>query len=268
MSFELALSEARQFALDAVYAGGLETLRYFRQHMDVRNKKSGEGFDPVTTADRACERTIRQRIRTCYPDHGIQGEEFGEQSLGEWYWVIDPIDGTRGFISGFAHWGVLLGLVHHQEPVLGVLHQPYLGEYFVGEGQNAQFIADGVFQSLKTSEIVDLTDVRFATTHPGLFKTPIERAFLNCVESRVRLSRYGNDCYQYAMLAQGSIDLVIENQLNPWDIIPLAPIVRGAGGILTNWLGEDDLSSGFVIAAANAGLHAQVMELLQGENPS
>ena len=260
-----SLEGARKFGIETAVAAGRETLRFFRQNVDVQNKRSGDGFDPVTAADQACERAIRKCIRSQYPTHGILGEEFGESEASEWTWVIDPIDGTRAFISGFTHWGVLLGLMRRKEPVLGVMHQPYLRETFVGDGQSTQLIQERNFSQLNTSDVLELSDARFATTDPRLFKDPFEIRFRDRIESRARLTRYGNDCYQYVMLAQGNIDVVIENRLKPWDICPLAPIVRGAGGKLTNWEGQDDLSSGNVIAVANHQLLDEVLQILQEE---
>ncbi|MCY4128281.1 MAG: histidinol-phosphatase [Gammaproteobacteria bacterium] len=249
----------RETAITAAVAGGQETLKWFRQKMGVENKAGGSGFDPVTAADRACEKVIREYIQAQFPDHAIRGEEFDDVGSGEWTWLIDPIDGTRAFISGFVHWGVLLGLLHNEQPHLGVMVQPFLGEVFVGDGESASYMHDGKSIAMHTRETQNLEDATFATTDPRLFKKWDDEKILEAIESQVRLVRYGTDCYQYAMVALGQLDLVVENVLKPWDILPLVPIVRGAGGTITNWQGGDDLSEGQVIASANETLHQDVL---------
>ncbi|MCY4095398.1 MAG: histidinol-phosphatase [Gammaproteobacteria bacterium] len=255
----------RETAIAAATAGGRETLKWFRQPIGVENKATGTGFDPVTAADRACERVIREHIQAQFPDHAIRGEEFDDVGSSEWTWLIDPIDGTRAFISGFVHWGVLLGLLLNDKPFLGVMAQPFLGEVFVGDGQNASYMRGGESTEINTRETQNLKDATFATTDPRLFKKWGDQRVLERIESNVRLVRYGTDCYQYAMVALGQLDLVVENVLKPWDILPLVPIVRGAGGVLTNWQGGDDLSDGYVIASANQTLHDQALERINAD---
>ncbi|MYD43192.1 MAG: histidinol-phosphatase [Gammaproteobacteria bacterium] len=249
----------KRFAIKTATAGGQATLRWFRQAVVVHNKEADGSFDPVTAADRACERLIRSRIRAQYPNHAIRGEEFGDEGLHEWTWIVDPIDGTRAFMSGFLHWGVLLGLLRNGEPYLGVMVQPFTGEIFVGDGSSATYLRHGESRTLSTRKSAVLADALFATTDPRLFATLHDQSLLQRIEARVRLTRYGCDCYQYALVALGELDLVVENQLKPWDILPLVPIVRGAGGVVTNWQGLADLTSGEAIAAANPILHEQVL---------
>ena len=214
-------------------------------------------------ADRACEHAIRKQIAATFPRHAIRGEEFPASGADEWTWLIDPIDGTRAYVAGFAHWGVLLGLLHHERPLIGVLVQPFLEETFVGDGQNATYLRRGISQKLQTRGTNQLEDAIFATTDPRLFDQPADAAKLERISENVRLVRFGTDCYQYAMVALGQIDIVIENKLRPWDILPLVPVVRSAGGIVTNWQGGDDLTSGEVIVTANAELHEQVLAAWQ-----
>lgn len=254
----------KRFALETASAGGQETLRWYRNPLQVENKAAGSAFDPVTAADRACERVIRARIRAAYPHHAIHGEEYGEAGLSDWTWIVDPIDGTRAFMSGFLHWGVLLGLLFEGEPYLGVMAQPFTGETFFGDGASATYIHRGRTVSMRTRETKELADATFATTDPRLFESPYERGVLRRIEDSVRLVRYGADCYQYALIALGQLDLVVENVLQPWDIQPLAPIVRGAGGVVTNWQGTEDLTTGEVIAAANPILHERALARVHG----
>lgn len=255
----------RETAITAATAGGRETLNWFRQPIGVENKAAGKGFDPVTAADKACERVIRDHIQEQFPDHAIRGEEFDDVGSSEWTWLIDPIDGTRAYISGFVHWGVLLGLLHNDKPYLGVMVQPFLDEVFVGDGQYASYMRGGESSETHTRQTLDLSDATFATTDPRLFKKWGDQRVLERIESSVRLVRYGTDCYQYAMVALGQLDLVVENVLKPWDILPLVPIVRGAGGVISNWHGGDDLSEGYVVASANQTIHDQVLERIRAD---
>lgn len=265
MAASETIESLRETAIAAATAGGLETLKWFRQPIGVDNKAAGSGFDPVTEADKVCERVIRNHIHASYPKHAIRGEEYEDVGSSEWTWLIDPIDGTRAFISGFVHWGVLLGLLHDDEPYLGTMVQPFLEEVFIGDGQSASYIRDGQSTAMHTRETRDLEDATFATTDPRLFKKWGDEKVLANIESSVRLVRYGTDCYQYAMVALGQLDLVVENVLKPWDILPLVPIVRGAGGVLTNWQGGEDLSAGHVIASANRTLHEKALERIQAD---
>ena len=258
-----SIDSFREIAIAAASAGGRETLKWFRQKIGVENKKApGAGFDPVTAADRACERIIRDHIQARLPDHAIRGEEFDDVGSSEWTWLIDPIDGTRAFISGFVHWGVLLGLLHNEKPRLGVMVQPFLDEVFVGDGETATYMRAGKSVAMRTRATQDLKDATFATTDPRLFKKWGDERVLERIERNVRLVRYGTDCYQYAMVALGQLDIVVENVLKPWDILPLVPIVRGAGGVLTNWQGGDDLTDGQVLASANETLHEEALDLM------
>ena len=166
MTANETLESLRDTAVAAAVAGGQETLKWFRQPIGVENKAAGTGFDPVTAADKACERVIREHIQAQFPDHAIRGEEFDDVGSGEWTWLIDPIDGTRAFISGFVHWGVLLGLLHNDKPHLGVMVQPFLGEVFVGDGESANYVRDGKSIAMHTRETQNLQEMG-RRTHTG-----------------------------------------------------------------------------------------------------
>lgn len=265
MATNESIDSFQETAIAAATAGGRETLKWFRQRIRVENKVAGTGFDPVTAADKACERTIRNQIQARFPNHAIRGEEFDDVGSGEWTWLIDPIDGTRAFISGFVHWGVLLGLLYNNKPRLGVMVQPFLDEVFVGDGESASYMRNEQTIQMRTRDTQDLAAATFATTDPRLFNEAGDESVLHRIERKVRLVRYGTDCYQYVMVALGQLDIVVENVLKPWDILPLVPIVRGAGGMLTNWQGGDDLSAGQVVAAANSTLHEQALACLRGD---
>ena len=239
-------------------------LPYFRTSLSVEDKSRGGAFDPVTAADRAAEQAMRALIRQTFPGHAVVGEEFGaEQGDAEYVWVLDPIDGTKSFISGMPAWGTLIALTHRGTPVLGMMHQPFVGERFSGDGAAAHYRGPAGERALMVRDCASLADAVLYTTSPRLMKEADRKQF-GKVEEMVRLSRYGGDCYAYCMLAAGHIDLVIETELKPHDIIPLMPIIAGAGGVMTTWEGEPASAGGRIIAAGDKRVHAAAMEALRG----
>ena len=231
--------------------------------MTAGNKAAGEGFDPVTEADRAVEARIRERIEQRYPDHGITGEEFGVKTgASAWSWILDPIDGTRSFIIGLPTWGCLLGLLRDGEPVLGFMHQPVVGETFSGDGDRAWIDRGGGRRPLRVRTDARLGDAILAATHPAMFKDAALARF-EALAARVRMTRYGGDCYNYCLLAHGLLDLVVEDDMKPHDILPLVPIVRGAGGLVTDLQGATP-GGGMVVAAANQALHREALQAIRG----
>ncbi len=250
------------FAVESVRAAGAVILPYFRGALEVENKLQGVEFDPVTKADKAAEAVIRERISARYPAHGVFGEEFGWVQGNGLTWVIDPIDGTKSFMSGMLHWGVLIALFDGVEPVLGVMHQPFTGEIWVGTGDAAWYEHMGRRVPLRSRQDVTLEDAVLATTSPRFLKDDGERSRFLELERRVRLSRYGGDCYLYATLAMGLVDLGVDGTLSAYDIQPLVPIIRGAGGVVTLWDGGDPSFGGTVLAAGNPLLHRQALEIL------
>jgi myo-inositol-1(or 4)-monophosphatase len=243
---------------------GETILPFFRTALSVEDKSRGMGFDPVTAADRAAETAMRSLIRRSFPAHGIIGEEFGEdRGDAEYVWVLDPIDGTKSFISGMPAWGTLIGLTHLGAPVFGMMHQPFTRERFSGDGGAARYRGPAGDRILETRRCAKLSDAVLFTTSPRLMKERDRRAFAK-IEETVRLSRYGGDCYAYCMLAAGHVDLVIETELNRHDIIPLIPIITGAGGIVTTWEGGAPEGGGRIIAAADERVHAAARAILAG----
>jgi myo-inositol-1(or 4)-monophosphatase len=234
----------------------------FRAQPAIHSKGGESAFDPVTEADRAAESAMRRLINTTYPAHGIVGEEHGsERPDAEFVWVLDPIDGTRAFISGLPVWGTLIGVLHHGEPVLGMMAQPFTGERYVGDGRRAWYKGpDGAFD-LKTRVCASLADATLFTTTPALFDGA-ERHAYDRVEARVRLARYGCDCYAYCMVAAGHADMVIEAGLKPYDIVALIPIIEGAGGRVTDWQGNTATAGGRIAASGDRRLHDQVLAAL------
>jgi len=243
-------------------AAGAAVMPHFRSRLAVENKLSGAAFDPVTVADRAVETAMRSLIGAEWPDHGILGEEYGSERLdAEYVWVLDPIDGTRSFITGLPVWGTLIGLERRGLPTLGMMAQPFTGERFAGDGKRAWYTGPEGERALATRSCGRIEDAVLFTTTPALF-TAAERTAYDRVESRVRLARYGIDCYAYCMVAAGFADVVIEAGLQPYDIVALIPVVEGAGGVVTSWTGGTAVDGGRVVASGDPRLHDEVLRLL------
>lgn len=237
-------------------------LPFFRSTMAHINKASS-GFDPVTEADRAAENAMRQMIMRHFPTHGIIGEEMADHlPNAEYKWYLDPIDGTKSFISGLPTWGTLIALTKNEYPIFGMMNQPFVQDQFYGDGEKSENISARGHLTLKTSKRKTLDQAILFTTSPTLMNEDERKKFYH-LEKQVKLSRYGGDCYIYCQLAAGNIDLVMEAGLALHDIMALIPIIRGAGGIITNWQGNDDLSTGQVLASANLPLHEKALKVIQ-----
>ena len=251
-------------ALADLSAGAI--LPYFRKPLAVSNKAGPSGFDPVTAADRAAERAIRKAVLARFPDHGIVGEEYGAVAgKGRYRWVIDPIDGTRAFIMGSPLWGTLIGLMDGASPTLGLMNQPFTAERFWSDGRRAHWRgASGKARSIKTRSCARLADAILTASHPDLFASADEAARFNAVRSRVRMTRYGGDCYGYCLLAAGFVDLIIEAGLKTYDIVALVPIIEAAGGIVTTWDGGPASEGGRIVAAGDSRLHQEALAILRG----
>jgi myo-inositol-1(or 4)-monophosphatase len=242
------------------------TLKHFRSAMLVDNKSSAGDFDPVTVADRAAEQAMRQEIAVRFPDHGIAGEEFAETAgRSQYRWILDPIDGTRSFIMGWPMWGMLIGLVRDGLPYLGLMDQPFTKERFWCSARAAHYrYGDGTSGLLKTRTCDGLSAAVLSTTHPDLFEPGEQADGFGRIKRAVRMTRYGGDCYAYAMLAAGHCDLVVEAGLKPHDIAALVPIIERAGGVVTTWKGEAAINGGNIVAAGDAKVHEQAVALLSG----
>ena len=233
----------------------------FRTSMAIENKER-DGFDPVTEADKDAERQMRKAILARFPDDGILGEEFEGVNLdADGLWILDPIDGTRAFISGLPTWGTLIGYRHQSGRSLGMMSQPFTGERYFGDGKKSFYSGPGGDRTLAIRSCADLAGATLFTTAPDIFNQQELKAFQR-VEQSVRLSRYGVDCYAYCMVAMGMADLVIEAALKPVDIAPLIPVIEGAGGIVTDWQGKSAFDGGQVIACGDPALHEQAIALL------
>ncbi len=238
-------------------------LRYFRSGVRVEDKP-GQEFDPVTAADREIETRLRAVLREHRPLDGVLGEEYPPcPSRNGWVWVIDPIDGTRAFIAGAPTWCVLIALQVDDAPLVSVIDQPFTGERFSGVHQTRAWLDHkDKRQALSCrAGACTLDQALIATTDPALF-TPVEADAFGDLARQARIRRYGMDCYAYAALAMGGVDLVVESGLKPWDVAALIPVVTGAGGLITNWRGEPAPGGGRVLAAATPQLHAEAVARL------
>jgi len=241
-----------------------ETLPRFRKQGVVSNKEQ-ESFDPVTEADREAERAIRALIHVEFPDHGILGEEHGNENMASRHvWVIDPIDGTRAYISGVPVWGTLVGFTEDGDAVAGMMSQPFTGELFYANASGAHYEGPGGPRILSTRKTTRLADATLFTTTPALFKASEARQRYDGLEAKVRLARYGTDCYAFAMVASGSVDVVVDPGLKPYDIVALIPIIEKAGGVITTFDGRPAENGGDIVAAATPELHEAAMAALRG----
>ena len=253
------------FAHDLADISAAAILPYFRRRLTVTNKGSGTMFDPVTVADRAAEKVMRTAIEARFPDHGILGEEFPERKGSSPHrWLLDPIDGTRAFIMGSPVWGTLLGLTEGGEPSVGLMNQPFTGERFWSAGKGAHMRdPGGRTRKLSTRRCTSLSDAILTTTHPDLFASRGDAAAFKRLRERARMTRFGGDCYGYCLLAAGFVDLVVEAGLKPYDIVPLIPIIEGAGGRVTTWEGDPATQGGRILAAGDVRLHEEAMKVLR-----
>ncbi len=255
--------ELRDFLKRLAYSAGEVIRPLFRSTLLTENKSDSK-YDPVTQADRESEASIRRLVRQHYPSHGIYGEEYGfDVGSSGLTWVIDPIDGTRAFVSGMWHWGTLIALFNGQRAVLGCMYQPVLDELFIGDTRTSHLIRDNQSTRLNSRQVSEISQATLCCTHPDMFTSEAGLQAFRSLAASSRMSRYGGDCYHYALLAMGLVDICVENSLKPYDIQGLIPLVEGAGGILTTWSGKNAAMGGQVLASANADLHERALAILR-----
>lgn len=237
-------------------------LEHFRGNTLVDNKLA-RGFDPVTEADRSVETVLRDIIGKAFPDHGIVGEEHENiVGAGRFDWVIDPVDGTRAFISGLPVWGVLVGLLDAGRAISGMMCQPYTGELYCGDANGAWLVErDGKTRAIRTRKGVDLADAIAFTTDPHLYRGD-DVARFSRLRDCLKLCRYGCDCYGAAMVASGHADIWIEPGLAPYDVCGLIALVEQAGGVITRWDGGRPEAGGNIVATGSQALHEAVLARL------
>jgi inositol-phosphate phosphatase/L-galactose 1-phosphate phosphatase/histidinol-phosphatase len=254
------IDQCLELALRLADAAGEAIRPYFRQPLTVDDKAD---LTPVTAADRAAEQAMRSLIESRFPEHGIIGEEFGRaRDSAEFVWTLDPIDGTKSFVSGVPLFGTLIALTRAKRPILGIIDQPISRERWVGVAGRPTTLNGAVVHCRACAGLAAAT--LFATT-PDMFKGRQAAAFAR-VSGAIKLTRFGADCYAYGLLAAGFIDLVIEADLKPYDFCPMVPIVEGAGGLATDWRGAplDLASEGRVLIAGDRRTHEAALALLAG----
>ena len=254
-----------EFAHRLADAAGEVIRPYFRRRIDVVDKGKA-AFDPVTAADRGAEEVLRALIGRERPDDAILGEEFGyTPGTSGRTWVLDPVDGTRAFITGRHTWGTLIALEEEGRRVLGIIDQPVLRERFIGFDGTTELHEGGATTKLKTRSCACLADAIVSTTHPWGYFTDGERESFEALARASRMSYFGGDCYAYALLAMGYIDLIAESRLNAWDVAALIPVVEGAGGVVSDWNGNPvPPEGGSFVAAGDARVHAEAVKMLSG----
>ncbi len=255
-------AELLQVALDLADVAGAAILPLFRTPGLVTADKGTSGFDPVTEADSAAEAAMRAHLARVRPQDAILGEEDGASpGTSGLTWVLDPIDGTRAFLSGAPTWGVLIALCDDDGPRVGVIDQPWTGERFVGSAAGAWADGPRGRAPIATRAPRPLGQSILFSTFPEIGTAP-ERAAFQALSARCRLTRYGLDCYAYALVALGQIDLVVEAGLHPYDICAPIAVIEAAGGIVTDWQGDPARHGGRILAAANREIHAEALEIL------
>lgn len=255
------LAELESFLLELNRASSDVILPLFRAEHGLENKAAKGAFDPVTAADKGAEAAIRRLIAERYPAHGVIGEEMGEDRPdAEFVWVLDPVDGTRAFVAGLPVWTTLIGLRFEGEPVLGSIGQPFLGEVFVGHAGGARLVSAAGERPLKVRTGLPLTEAIIATTDPEGCFNGAEMGAWRQLRAAARLARLGCDAYAYAMVAAGTIDLVVEAGLKSWDVEAAVPVIAGAGGLTTDWLGAPlGRNGGQMAIAGDAALLAEAL---------
>jgi histidinol phosphatase-like enzyme (inositol monophosphatase family) len=243
-------AELERFLLELDAAAGAVTLPLFRTGLEVANKAGDHAFDPVTAADHGAEAAIRKLIAQRYPEHGVIGEEYGEDRPdAEFVWVLDPVDGTRAFVSGIPLWAHLIGLRYQGQPLMGAIGQPYLKEVFLGAPSGSRLVRPDGDRRLKVRACARLVEATLAATDPVGCFTPAEQGAWNQVRAAARLTRLGGDAYIFALVALGAIDIVVEAGLKTWDIDPIIPVIENAGGLVTDWRGQTLGRKGGQVAA-------------------
>jgi myo-inositol-1(or 4)-monophosphatase len=255
-------SPYRSFIAELAERSGEFIRPYFAQPDLVVETKADAS--PVTVADRGAEELLRNLIAQRFPSHGVIGEEFGSiNPTAEFVWVLDPIDGTKSFTAACPLFGTLIALLHDGQPILGAIHLPILQQLYLGD--NSVTTLNG--RPVRIRATTHLSDATLLTSDTlNLAKYQNGTACDRLVD-QVKLFRTWGDCYGYSLVAGGWADVMLDPIMNPWDIAALVPVIRGAGGVITDWTGKDPVNSDSTVAAATPQLHAQVIATLNGVQP-
>jgi histidinol phosphatase-like enzyme (inositol monophosphatase family) len=252
------INEYKEFAAHLANLSGNIIKKYFRNDISVEIKSDNS---PVTIADKSAEESIREKIMIEFPDHGIIGEEFGNHNeTAQYKWILDPIDGTKSFITGIATFGTLIGLLKDGIPILGLFHQPIIGEMLIGDNELTDL--NGKRTKMRPCEKIEeatlLTSDHFMI---GNYKN--QNAFDRLVQ-KVKLYRTWGDCFGYYLLCTGYADIMVDPIMSPWDALPLIPIIIGAGGTITDYEGNNPVDGNSIIAAASS-IHSQIVKILNAD---
>jgi histidinol phosphatase-like enzyme (inositol monophosphatase family) len=251
-----------RFAHELADAASAAIMPHYRTGVSTEDKGQPGQFDPVTVADRAAEAAMRDLILKSYPSHGIIGEEYGRHQDGaDFVWVLDPIDGTKSFITGLPLWGTLIGLLRDGEPCLGLSNHPFLNERFWGNGREAYGKGPLGLKRLVTRKPVALSDAVLMAGTSTILDARLD-ANWRALMPRVKMLRYGSDCYDSNMLAEGHIDCILQRGLDIYDIAAIVPIVEGAGGVVTGLDGGEAIHSSTIVSTGDPSLHAVLLEAL------
>jgi len=255
-------TELTDFAVALARASEAEILPYFRRNTTIEVKPHVD-WDPVTEGDKAGERIIRRMIEERFPDHGINGEEYGiKQGRSGFTWVLDPIDGTRSFVCGMPTWATLIGLCFEGKPMVGVMNQPFVGDLFYGNPHGAWNNFRGVIEPIRTRPSEAVAAAAAGTTAPELYRNREDQQAFQALRKSVKLMRYGGDAYFYSVLAAGHLDIALDAGLQAYDIAALIPIVEGAGGAVGSWNGSVPAEGGNIICAASERLLKEAIEVM------
>lgn len=247
--------EFKKFITYLANISGKIIKQYFRTAIDITSKTDDS---PVTIADRKAEEVMREEIMKHFPDHGIIGEEFGNyKESAEYVWVLDPIDGTKSFICGALSFGTLIALLKNGKPILGAINQPVLSELLIGDNNSAEI--NGIKTKLRKCDNLSKS-VLLTTDHLNIGKYQNQNSFEELIR-KVKLYRNWGDCYGYYLVATGFADIMIDPIMSIWDSLPIIPIIKGAGGIITDYQGNDPVKGSSIIAAS-AGIHSEVINIL------
>ncbi len=260
----LELESMTEFAGELADLAGQAIVPHFRSPVQIDDKPGRGYFDPVTIADRAAETVMRDHIKKHFPEHGIFGEEHGyETGVSKLTWVLDPIDGTRAFITGMPLWGTLIALYDGCRPVVGVVDQPVMKERYIGNTLQAVCVTAAGVQNIRTRQCNQLSDAVLMATAPEIFQTASEQNAFGALSDAAKMTRYGGDCYAYCMLSCGYVDVIVESGLAPYDIQALIPVIERAGGIVSDWQGGSAENGGQVVAVGSREIHQEVLDILQ-----
>lgn len=246
--------ELTNFAVALARASEAAILPYFRRNTPI-DVKPHIAWDPVTEGDRAGERIIRKMIEERFPDHGINGEEYGiKEGKSGFTWVLDPVDGTRSFVCGLPTWATLIGLTYEGKPVVGVMNQPFVGDLFYGNAHGAWNDYRGTIEPIHARQEIPVNNAAAGTTAPELYRSDEDQQAFQNLQRAVKLMRFGGDAYFFALVASGHMDLALDSGLQSYDIAALIPIIEGAGGAVGSWSGDNPTEGGNIICAGSKAL--------------